>query len=148
MEVRHFLQRSTHFSKTCCRPLITSKFLASELLFMVGKAQKTHGSRPKLNCVFGLEKVDRWNSIRTSVIQSSSSNHEKGAPRKRNFEVINGLQQVFEKWVERCKSASLANGGTSKKRQSPHLHKDPTRSNKGSPRTFQTVLIFGEAYNL
>jgi hypothetical protein len=27
----HFLQRSTHFSKTCCRPLITAKFLASEL---------------------------------------------------------------------------------------------------------------------
>jgi hypothetical protein len=25
----HFLQRSTNFSKTCCRPLITSKFLAS-----------------------------------------------------------------------------------------------------------------------
>jgi hypothetical protein len=29
----HFLQRFTHFSKTCCRPLITSKFLASELPF-------------------------------------------------------------------------------------------------------------------
>jgi hypothetical protein len=29
----HFLRRSTHFSKTCCRPLITSKFLASELRF-------------------------------------------------------------------------------------------------------------------
>jgi hypothetical protein len=29
----HFVQRSTHFSKTCCRPLITSKFLASELPF-------------------------------------------------------------------------------------------------------------------
>jgi hypothetical protein len=29
----HFLQRSTHFSKTCCRPLITSKFLASEFPF-------------------------------------------------------------------------------------------------------------------
>jgi hypothetical protein len=28
-----FLQRSTHFSKTCCRPLITSKFLSSELPF-------------------------------------------------------------------------------------------------------------------
>jgi hypothetical protein len=26
----HFLQRSTHFSKSCCRPLINSKFLASE----------------------------------------------------------------------------------------------------------------------
>jgi hypothetical protein len=29
----HFLQLSTHFSKTCCRPFITSKFLASELRF-------------------------------------------------------------------------------------------------------------------
>jgi hypothetical protein len=29
----HFLQRSTHISKTCCRPLITSKFLISELPF-------------------------------------------------------------------------------------------------------------------
>jgi hypothetical protein len=29
----HFLQRSTHLSKTCCRPLITSKFLASVLTF-------------------------------------------------------------------------------------------------------------------
>jgi hypothetical protein len=27
----HFLQHSTHFSKTCRRPFITSKFLASEL---------------------------------------------------------------------------------------------------------------------
>jgi hypothetical protein len=44
----HFLQRSTPFSKTCCRPLITSKFLASELLFMVGKAQKSDGERSGL----------------------------------------------------------------------------------------------------
>jgi hypothetical protein len=29
----HFLQRSTHFTKTCCRPLITSKILVSELSF-------------------------------------------------------------------------------------------------------------------
>jgi hypothetical protein len=29
----HFLQRSTHFSKTCCIPLITSKFLALKLPF-------------------------------------------------------------------------------------------------------------------
>jgi hypothetical protein len=28
-----FLQRSTHFSKMCCRPLITLKFLDSELHF-------------------------------------------------------------------------------------------------------------------
>jgi hypothetical protein len=32
-QVMHFLQRPTHFSKTCCRQLITSKFLASELPF-------------------------------------------------------------------------------------------------------------------
>jgi hypothetical protein len=32
-QAMHFLQRSTHFSQTCCRPLITSKFLASELPF-------------------------------------------------------------------------------------------------------------------
>jgi hypothetical protein len=28
-------------------------------------------------------------------------NHEKGALRQEIFEVINGLQHVFEKWVER-----------------------------------------------
>jgi hypothetical protein len=60
----YLLQRSTPFSKTCCRPLITSKFLASELLFMVGKVQKSHGARSELNYVFGLEKVDRWNPIK------------------------------------------------------------------------------------
>jgi hypothetical protein len=32
-QAMHFLQRSTHFSKTCCTQLITSKFLASELPF-------------------------------------------------------------------------------------------------------------------
>jgi len=30
-QVMHFLQHSTHFSKMCCRLLITSKFLALEL---------------------------------------------------------------------------------------------------------------------
>jgi hypothetical protein len=32
-QAMHFLQRFTHSSKTCSRPLITSKFLASELPF-------------------------------------------------------------------------------------------------------------------
>jgi hypothetical protein len=57
---------------------------------MVGKAQKLHGARSELNSVFCLEKVDRWNPIRTSAIQSRSrsmrflgfSDHEKGAPRQ------------------------------------------------------------------
>jgi hypothetical protein len=39
---------------------------------MVGKAQKSHGARFELNSVFDVEKVDRWNTIRTSAIQSRS----------------------------------------------------------------------------
>jgi hypothetical protein len=103
------------------------------------------------NSVFDLEKVDRWNPIRTYTIRPRSrpmrflgfSNHEKGAPR-----------QEISKWSTVCstfsrggwsvvRSASLAKGGTSKKRPSPHIHKEvPTRSNKVSPRTFQTVLVY------
>jgi hypothetical protein len=121
-------------------------FLPQSSLFIVGKAQKSHGARSKLNSVLGLEKVDRWNSIRTFAIQSRSrpmrflgfSNHEKGAPR-----------QEISKWSTVCstfsrsgwsvvRNASLAKEGTSKKRPSSHLHKVPTRSNKVSPRTFQS----------
>jgi hypothetical protein len=54
--------------------------------------------------------------------------------------VFNGLQHVFEKWVERCKKC-IACEGRSKKRPSPHLHRDPTRSNKVSLRTLQTALV-------
>jgi hypothetical protein len=57
---------------------------------MIGKAQKSHGARSELNSVFGLEKVDRWNPIRTSAIQSRSrpmrflgfSNCDKVAPKQ------------------------------------------------------------------
>jgi hypothetical protein len=57
---------------------------------MVGKAQKLHGARSELNSVFGLEKLDRWNPIKTSTMQSRScpmrflgfSNREKGALRQ------------------------------------------------------------------
>jgi hypothetical protein len=40
------------------------------------------------------------------------------------------------------RGALFTKGGTSKKRPSPHLHKVPTRSNKVSPRTLQTALVF------
>jgi hypothetical protein len=74
--------------KFCIRPLWN--FLPRSSLFMVGKAQKSHGASSELNSVFGLDKVDGWNPIRTSAIQSTSrpmrflgfSNHEKGAPRQ------------------------------------------------------------------
>jgi hypothetical protein len=45
-------------------------FLPGSSLFVVGKAQKSHGGRSELNSVLGLEKVDRWDAIRTSAIQS------------------------------------------------------------------------------
>jgi hypothetical protein len=39
------------------------------------------------------------------------SNHEKGAPKQaRNFEEINVLENVFEKWVERCKKCIACQG--------------------------------------
>jgi hypothetical protein len=93
-------------------------FLPWSSLFMVGKTQQSHGPRSELNSVLGLEKVDRWNPIRTSAIQSRSRPHEisgpsqplKGSSEVRNFEVINGLQHVFEKWVERCKKFIACQG--------------------------------------
>jgi hypothetical protein len=116
---------------------------------MVGKAQKSHGARPELNSVFGLEKVDWWNPIRTSTIQSRScpmqflgfSNHEKGA-----------LRQAILKWSMVCsmflrsgwsivRSALFAKGGTFKTRPSPYLHKVPIHS-KVSPQTLQTALEY------
>jgi hypothetical protein len=84
-------------------------FLPRSSLFMVGKAQKSHEMRSELNSVFGLEKVDRWNSIRTSAIQSRSRPSAisgpfqpwKGSSEARNLELMNGLQYVLEEWVER-----------------------------------------------
>jgi hypothetical protein len=83
---------------------------------MVGKAQKSHEARSELNSVFGLEKVDRCKPIRISAIQSS------------RWSVV--------------RSSSLAEGGTSKKRPSPHLHKVPIQSNKMIPRTSKTAFVY------
>jgi hypothetical protein len=38
------------------------------------------------------------------------SNREKWSSEARNFEVINGLQHVFEKWVERCNKCIACQG--------------------------------------
>jgi hypothetical protein len=138
----------TSQKRTADRPSLRN-FLPRSSLFMVGKAQKSHGARFGLNSVLGLEKVDQRNPIRTSAIQSrfrpmrflSLSYHEKGAPR-----------QEISKWWTVCskfsrsgwsvvRSASLARGGTSKKRPSPHLHEVPIQINEVSPRTLQMALL-------
>jgi hypothetical protein len=74
----------------------------------------------QLNSVFGSEKADQklYNSSIKPMKSTSRpmrflgfSDHEKGFPRQKKnaFSTIlpklaaNGLQHVFEKWVERCK---------------------------------------------
>jgi hypothetical protein len=86
----HFLQRSAHFSKTCCRQLITSKFLASELFFMAGKAQKSLGARSGLygGCSNGVPPIHFFQDEHRIQFRSRPmrflvfSSHEKGAPRQ------------------------------------------------------------------
>jgi hypothetical protein len=136
--LENVLQTVDHFEISCLRAPLS----------WLQKPRNRMGARYELNSVFGLEKVDRWNPIRTSAIQSRSrpmrflgfSNQENGAPR-----------QEISKWSTVCstfsrsgwsvvRSASLAKGGTSEERPSPLLYKFPTRSNKASPRNLQTTL--------
>jgi hypothetical protein len=119
-------------------------------LFMVGKAQKSHGVRlgPYGGCSSGVPPIHFFQVEHRIQFRSRPmrflgfSNHEKGATR-----------QEISKWSTVCstfswngwrvvRSESLAKGGTSKKRPSPHLHKVPTRSNKMSPGTSQTALVY------
>jgi hypothetical protein len=107
-------------------------------LFIVGKAQKSHGARSGLygGCSNAVPPIHFFQAEQRIQFTSRPmrfldfSNHEKGAPR-----------QEISKWSTVCntfsrsgwsvvRSASLAMGGTSKKRPSPHLHKAMTRSNK------------------
>jgi hypothetical protein len=128
-------------------------FLPRSSLFMVGKAQKSHGTRSGLygGCSNGVPPIHFFQAEHRIQFRSCPmrflgfSNHEKGVPRG----------QEISKWSTVCssfsssgwsvvRSASLAKGGTSKKRPSPHLHKIPTPSNKVSPRTLQTALVHQE----
>jgi hypothetical protein len=97
--------------------------------------------------VFSLDKVDLWNPIRTSAIIvqphviSEPFQLWKEVPRQ---EILkwSTVRSVFLRsgWSDVI-IASLAKGGTSKKRPSPHLHKLLTQSNKVSPQIFKTALI-------
>jgi hypothetical protein len=78
-------------------------FLPRSSLFMVGKTQKSHGGEIWIEFCLAWKKMDPWNPIRTSVIQSRSrlmrflgfSNHEKGAPR-----------QEISKWSKVCSTCA------------------------------------------
>jgi hypothetical protein len=117
-QAMHFLQRSTHFSKACCRPLITSKFLALELLFHEWKSPEIAWGEIRIEFCVRLGKsgsVEPHQNILNTVQISSHAISGLLHPWKRsseviNFEVINGLQHVFEKWVERCKKCIAYRG--------------------------------------
>jgi hypothetical protein len=145
----HFLQRSTHFSKTELRSY-------KRALFRMEEQPWWNVSVARLEIGNGCAHRDRWNPIRTSAIQSifrpmrfvGFSNHDKGAPRSKPPAPLSSwsLRQTvcitFSKsGLSVVRSASLTKGGSSRRRPSPHLHKVSTQSNKVSPRTFQTALV-------
>jgi hypothetical protein len=100
-QAMNFLQRSTHFSKTCCKPLITLKFFASELTFRVWKSPEIAWAGQDMDCMADvLMRFHRSTfSKPTHRIQFRAhpmpilgfSNHEKGAQR-----------QEISKWSTVC----------------------------------------------
>jgi hypothetical protein len=119
-------------------------FLPRSSLFMVGEAQKLHGARSGLygGCSNAVPPIHFFKAEQRIQFRSRPmrfmgfSNHENGA-----------LRQEISKWCgwSVVRSASLAKGGTLKKRPSSHLGKVPTRSNKMSPRTLPTALVYFRA---
>jgi hypothetical protein len=144
-------KRSTYFSKTCCRPLITSKFV-SELPFHGLRSPEIAWGRV-LDCMADILMGFHWSTFFQAEhrIQFRSfpmrylgfSNHEKGDSMQ-EISTWSTVCSTFSRSGWSVVSASLAKGGTSKNRPSPHLHKVATRSYKVSPRTLKTALVFGE----
>jgi hypothetical protein len=91
--------------------LITSKFLTSELPFHGWKSWEIAWGEIWIEFCFWHGKsgsVEPHLNIRHTVqishhVISGLSQPWKVTSEARNFEVINGLQHIFEKWVERCK---------------------------------------------
>jgi hypothetical protein len=73
------------------------------------------------------------------------SNHEKEAARQKVPKGSTVYSTFLRSGWSVVWRASLANGDTSRKRPSPHLHEVPTRSNKVSPPTLQTTLVKGDS---
>jgi hypothetical protein len=130
-QAMHFLQRSTH-SRNVLQT--AHQFEISCLGAPFSWLEKPRNRMRR--------DVDYVADVLMGFHRSTPSNHEKEAPRQE----ISKRSKVCSKFSRSgwsvVGSASLAKGGTSKKRPSPHLHKFPTRSNKVSPRTLQTALVY------
>jgi hypothetical protein len=110
---------------------------------MVGKAQKSQRARSGLygGCCNGVPPI----SVRASIATFQSRNAEAPLrllrhPKKVSFKTT--VTPFSRSGWSVVRSASVAKGSTSKKRPSQNLHEVPTRSNKVSPGTLQTTLVF------
>jgi hypothetical protein len=109
---------------------------------MVGKAHKSHRVRSGVygECSNGVPPI----SVSASVATFQSHNADAPLrlflhPKKSSFKMT--VTPFSKSGWSVVRNASLAKGGTSKERPSPHLHKVPTRSNKVSPQTSQMALV-------
>jgi hypothetical protein len=104
---------------------------------MVGKAQKSYVSRSGLygRCSNGVPPISVGTSIAT--FQSCNADAPLRLLRRPKKGTFKRTVTPFSRIGWGVVIASFAEGGTSKKRPSPHLHKIPTRSNKVSPQTLQ-----------
>jgi hypothetical protein len=113
------------------------KLMHRSSFYVVGKAQKSHGARCGLygGCSNGIPPVHFFQAEHRSQFRSRPmrflgfSNHEKEAPREEILK-CSTVCSTFSRKSGRSVvwSVSLAKGGTSKKRPSPHLHEVLSRS--------------------
>jgi hypothetical protein len=129
-----------------------SKFLAWELPFHGWKSPEIAWVGRDLDCMavvlMGFHRSTfskpntKFNSNLAPMRFLGFSNHEKGAPWQKFRSDQRSAARFREVGWSIVRSASFAKGGASKKRPSPHLYKVPTRSNKMSPRTLETAVVF------
>jgi hypothetical protein len=118
-QAMHFLQHFTHFSKTCCRPLITSKFLALEPPFHGWKSPQGVRSGLYGRCSNGVPLI-HFSQVKHRIQFRSCPMQFLGFPNPvngalRNSEVINSLQHIFKEWVEHCRKCIACQGRYFKK---------------------------------
>jgi hypothetical protein len=114
--------------QTVCRKLHEDSGADGFDLFIVGKAQKSHGTTSRLygGCFNGVPQI----SVSASIATFQSRNADAPLrllhhPKMDSFKTT--VTPFSRSRWSVVRSASLAKGGTSKKRPSPHLHNVPTR---------------------
>jgi hypothetical protein len=114
------------------------------------KAQKSHGARSGLygGCSNGDPQIHFFQAEHRIQFRSHPmrflgfSSHEKGTPKQEISKRSTTCNTFSRSGWSVVRSVSLITGGTSKKRPPPNLQTVPTQSNKVSPRTLQTALVY------